>query len=250
MDGPGAATQVIAAVRALTSEPVALVNIDTLNNHMSGDENSAKDSRAMINACNVVSMALSATTMLIHHLGHSNEAKQRARGSSAWRGALDASILVHGKTHEIVVSCTKQKDAPEPADLFGCLSPVDLGWQDEDGMPLPGAVFEMFQEGDLRIPQPKADQLSGHKTNLERAWFVGGAEVVDEMPYVSREAFKTFLLEQGIKTNSVDQHLKSSARPGMIIRDLTDAEIINKYDKGWLVKDQGLAAKLMSKVKQ
>jgi hypothetical protein len=248
MDGPGAATQVIAAVRALTSEPVALVNIDTLNNHMSGDENSAKDSRAMINACNVVSMALSATTMLIHHLGHSNEAKQRARGSSAWRGALDASILVHGKSHEIIVSCTKQKDAPEPADLFGCLSPVDLGWQDEDGMPLPGAVFEMFQEGDLRMPTPKEDKLAEHKTNLERAWFVGGAEVVDEMPYVSREAFKTFLLEQGIKANSVDQHLKSSARPGMIIRDLTDAEIIGKHDKGWLVKDTVLASKLVLKV--
>jgi hypothetical protein len=248
MDGPGAATQVIAAVRALTSEPVALVNIDTLNNHMSGDENSAKDSRAMINACNVVSMALSATTMLIHHLGHSNEAKQRARGSSAWRGALDASILVHGKSHEIIVSCTKQKDAPEPSDLFGCLSPVDLGWQDEDGMPLPGAVFEMFAEGDLRIPQPKEDKLADHKANLERAWFVGGAEIMDQMPYVSREAFKTFLLEQGIKTNSVDQHLKSSARPGMIIRDLTDAEIIGKHDKGWLVKDTVFASKLIIKV--
>jgi len=248
MDGPGAATQVIAAVRALTSEPVALVNIDTLNNHMSGDENSAKDSRAMINACNVVSMALSATTMLIHHLGHSNEAKQRARGSSAWRGALDASILVHGKSHEIIVSCTKQKDAPEPADLFGCLSPVDLGWQDEDGMPLPGAVFEMFAEGDLRIPQPKDDKLAEHKTNLERAWFVGGAEIMDQMPYISREAFKTFFLEQGIKANSVNQHLKSSARPGMIIRDLTDAEIIGKHDKGWLVKDTVLGSKLVLKV--
>jgi len=248
LDGPGAATEVIAAVRALTSEPVALVNIDTLNNHMSGDENSAKDTRAMINACNIVSMALSATTMLIHHLGHNSESKQRARGSSAWRGALDASILVHGKTHEIIVSCTKQKDAPEPKDLHGCLSPVDLGWQDEDGLPLPGAVFEMFQEGDLRMPQPKEDKLAEHKANLERAWFVGGAEVMDEMPYVSREAFKTFLLEQGVKTNSVDQHLKASARPGMIIRDLTDAEIIGKHDKGWLVKNTVLSKRLMEKL--
>jgi hypothetical protein len=115
-------------------------------------------------------------------------------------------------------------------------------------MPLPGAVFEMFQEGYLRMPQPKEDKLAEHKTNLERAWFVGGAEVVDEMPYVSREAFKTFLLEQGIKANSVDQHLKSSARPGMIIRDLTDAEIIGKHDKGWLVKDTVLGSKLILKV--
>jgi hypothetical protein len=215
---------------------------------MSGDENSAKDTRAMINACNIVSMALSATTMLIHHLGHNSEAKQRARGSSAWRGALDASILVHGKTHEIVVSCTKQKDAPEPTDRYGCLSPVDLGWQDEDGLPLPGAVFEMFQEGDLRIPQPKEDKLAEHKINLERAWFVGGAEVVSNQPYIAREAFKTFLLEQGVKTTVVDQHLKASARSGMIIKDLTDAQIIGKQDKGWVVLDRELGAKLILKV--
>lgn len=248
MDAPGAAAQVIAAVRALTSEPVALVNIDTLNNHMSGDENSAKDTRAMINACNIVSMALSATTMLIHHLGHNSEAKQRARGSSAWRGALDASILVHGKTNEITVSCTKQKDAPEPADRYGCLSPVDLGWQDEDGSPLPGAVFEMFQEGDLRIPTPKEDKLAEHKINLERAWFVGGAEVINNQPYIAREAFKKFLLEQGVKTTVVDQHLKASARTGMIVKDLTDAQIISKQDKGWVVLDRELGSKLILKV--
>jgi len=98
------------------------------------------------------------------------------------------------------------------------------------------------------MPTPKEDKLAEHKTNLERAWFVGGAKVVDEMPYVSREAFKTFLLEQGIKANSVDQHLKASARPGMIIRDLTDAEILGKHDKGWLVKDTVLGSKLILKV--
>jgi hypothetical protein len=70
------------------------------------------------------------------------------------------------------------------------------------------------------------------------------------MPYVSREAFKTFLLEQGIKATAVDQHLKASAKPGMIIRDLTDAEIIGRHEKGWVVKELELGAKLMSKVKQ
>jgi hypothetical protein len=115
-------------------------------------------------------------------------------------------------------------------------------------MPLPGAVFEMFQEGDLRIPQPKEDKLGEHKTNLERAWFVGGAEIMDEMPYVSREAFKTFLLEQGIKATAVDQHLKASAKQGMIIRDLTDAEIIGRHEKGWVIKERELGSKLILKV--
>jgi hypothetical protein len=34
----------------------------------------------------------------------------------------------------------------------------------------------------------------------------------------------------------------------MIIKDLTDAEIIGKHDKGWLVKDTVLASKLILKV--
>jgi hypothetical protein len=36
----------------------------------------------------------------------------------------------------------------------------------------------------------------------------------------------------------------------MIIRDLTDAEIIGRHEKGWVVKERESAAKLMSKVEQ
>ena len=185
--------------------------------------------------------------MLVHHLGHSSESKQRARGSSAWRGALDASILVSGEKNEIKVSCTKMKDSPEPAERYGWLEPVSLGWVDEDGLPIDGAVFSFFVDGDLRIPTPQATKLDEHKKGLEGAWFVGQAQLVDGVPYVSREAFKEFLIGRGIKETSVDQHLKQSAKQGMIIRDLIDAQIIGKYENGWLVKDRGLAEELIIK---
>ena len=248
LDSPGAAARIIAAVREMTGETVVLVIIDTLNNHMSGDENSAKDTRAMINACNIVSTALGATSMLVHHLGHSSEAKQRARGSSAWRGALDASILVSGETNEIKISCTKMKDATEPAERYGWLEPVNLGWVDEDGLPINGAVFSFFADGDLRIPQPKSTKLDGHKKSLERAWFVGCTELVDGLPYVSRDTLKTFLLEQGIKPGSVESYLKTSGREGMIVRDLMDAKIIRKEGKGWVVIDRDLGNELLLKI--
>ena len=235
-------------MREMTGETVVLVIIDTLNNHMSGDENSAKDTRAMINACNIVSTALGATSMLVHHLGHSSEAKQRARGSSAWRGALDASILVSGETNEIKISCTKMKDATEPAERYGWLEPVNLGWVDEDGLPINGAVFSFFADGDLRIPQPKSTKLDGHKKSLERAWFVGCTELVDGLPYVSRDTLKTFLLEQGIKPGSVESYLKTSGREGMIVRDLMDAKIIRKEGKGWVVIDRDLGNELLLKI--
>jgi hypothetical protein len=245
LDAPDSAARVIAAVRELTSDPVAAIYVDTLNNHMSGDENAARDTRAMINSCNVVASALGAAIVLVHHTGHGAESKQRARGSSAWRGALDASILVSGTTTEITLTCTKMKDAQAPSDLHGCLAPVDLGWFDEDGQSLPGAVFEMFPPGDLRNPQPKGDKLADHRRALERAWFAGGAEMLDGKPYVSREAFKGWMLEQGIKESSADQMLKASGRTGNIVRDLTDAKILQKFESGWQVVDRELIVKFV-----
>lgn len=246
LDSPGAAARIIAAVREMTGETVVLVIIDTLNNHMSGDENSAKDTRAMINACNIVSTALGATSMLVHHLGHSSESKQRARGSSAWRGALDASILVSGETNEIKISCTKMKDSPEPAERYGWLEPVNLGWVDEDGQPINGAVFSFFADGDLRIPKPKAGKIEDHKKLFKRAWFgCGKAEVREGQPYIAREDLRQFMIDNGTNEKNADQLLKPSAREGSIVRDLLDAKIVEKMDKGFAVIEGSFADDLM-----
>jgi len=246
LDSPGAAARIIAAVREMTGETVVLVIIDTLNNHMSGDENSAKDTRAMINACNIVSTALGATSMLVHHLGHSSESKQRARGSSAWRGALDASILVSGEKNEIKVSCTKMKDSPEPAERYGWLEPVSLDWVDEDGLPIDGAVFSFFVDGDLRMPQPKGSKLDDHKKFFRRAWFgCGKAEVRDDQPYIARDDLRAFMIETGTSEKNADQLLKPSGREGSIVRDLLDAKIVAKLDKGFAVIEGSFADDLM-----
>ena len=246
LDSPGAAARIIAAVREMTGETVVLVIIDTLNNHMSGDENSAKDTRAMINACNIVSTALGATSMLVHHLGHSSESKQRARGSSAWRGALDASILVSGETNEIKISCTKMKDSPEPAERYGWLEPVNLGWVDEDGLPINGAAFSFFADGDLRIPKPKAGKIEDHKKLFKRAWFgCGKAEVREGRPYIAREDLRQFMIDNGTNEKNADQLLKPSAREGSIVRDLLDAKIVEKMDKGFAVIEGSFADDLI-----
>ena len=50
--------------------------------------------------------------MLVHHTGHNNQG--RARGSTAFKGALDTEILVKSLgDNDIIVSCDKQKDGPE-----------------------------------------------------------------------------------------------------------------------------------------
>ena len=48
----------------------------------------------MLNACNGLMKEFDCSVLLVHHTGVSEEAQHRARGSSAWRGALDVEISV------------------------------------------------------------------------------------------------------------------------------------------------------------
>jgi len=56
-----------------------------------------------------------ATVAIVHHSGHGEETKARARGSSALKAALDWEYLLN-KNKEILV-CTKQKDFDQPESI-------------------------------------------------------------------------------------------------------------------------------------
>lgn len=244
MDSPGSAAHILRAVRQLTHENVCLVVIDTLNNHMSGDENSAKDTRAMINACNIVGSALGSTVLLVHHVGHNQEAKTRARGSSAWRGALDASIaILKNKDDEklLEIVCNKQKDAPEPDVIFGRLQPVDLGWVDEDGEPLNGAIFKIEDN----VPRANIRQPTGEIRKFTNAWWKSGANVRENLPYLARSDLVRYLVEnEGVTEETAKMYTKDSKK-GRLINTLIDHQIIVQHDKGWLIIDQVLSSQLL-----
>lgn len=235
LDAPDSAAQVISAIRELTTEDIVFLVIDTLNNHMSGDENSARDTRSMINACNVISSATGATVGFVHHVAHSADSKHRARGSSAWRGALDTSILVAYENDETIkVTCTKMKDAQEPEDIFGEIQAVDLGWVDEDGEPLTGAVFV---QKDHTPTKKTNDPLLKHRQDFERAWFGSGAEIESGSPYISRSAAMEYLTTQKeMKESAANQWCKASAK-GKPVCELLDAGLIEKHLHGWRVVD-------------
>lgn len=246
LDAPDAAAQVISAIRNLTTEDVVFLVIDTLNNHMSGDENSARDTRAMINACNVISSATGATVGFVHHVAHSADSKHRARGSSAWRGALDTSILVAYENDETIrVTCTKMKDAEEPSDIFGELQKVDLGWLDEDGEPLTGAAFV---QKDYEPQKKTSSPFEKHRKAFEQAWFACGAEVIDGKPYISRSAVIDYLTSQKeMKESAANQWCKASAK-GKPVAELLSAGMIEHHLHGWWVVDNlWCSALLLSK---
>jgi RecA/RadA recombinase len=236
IDTPHAAAQIINAVRELTSEDAQAIFIDTVNNHMSGDENTAKDTRIMVNSCNVVARALCSSVCLNHHTGHSGDSKQRARGSSAWKASLDSSLLVSKNDDVIEISCTKMKDAEAPAPFFGKIESVPLGWFDEDGDEIKGAVF-LIDENPPERKTKKESQVAGDIKKFTNAWWHSGAEDKNGLPYLSRSALLDYLTTNDGLAESTAKTYAQESKKGRLIYNLLNAEIIKSHEHGWVVSD-------------
>lgn len=114
--------------------------VDTLaRNFGLGDENNTKDMGAYVYAEAMHLMdRYKAGCMNTHHTGHGD--KQRARGSSSLKGAVDAEYFVSRQPDGTVeIASLKMKDAPEPAPLRFSLRSVDLPITD-DGEPVTSLV--------------------------------------------------------------------------------------------------------------
>jgi len=243
LDGPAAAAHILNAVRELTKGDAVMVFVDTLNNHMSGDENSARDFRALLNAAQIVARALSAAVTIVHHTGLSPDAKARARGSSAIKGSLDSQILVKKADESIEVICAKMKDTDEPQPIFGKLKQVSLGWFDEDGDEIKGAVFAIDDNPSI---QPKKESgISKDIKKFTNAWWATSAEERNGSPYLSHSALLNYLIENdGLKESSAKIYIKPSQQ-GRLIYNLLNAEIIQAFEHGWIVSDGVTASSMM-----
>lgn len=134
-------TQAIDAIANHHGAPV-LVVIDTLaRNFGPGDENSTVDMNRFIAAADTIRALHKAAVLIVHHSGHAE--KNRARGSMALKGALDAEYRVEKDDQGTMrVEATKMKDAAAPPPSAFFLVPVNLPMKDEDGNQVTSAVLE------------------------------------------------------------------------------------------------------------
>ena len=200
--------------------------VDTLARNFGGggDENSTKDMTAFIDHVGAYLIeAYRAAVMLMHHTGHAD--KQRIRGSSALKGAVDAEYHVQqGESRIIELSGLKMKDAPIPATRYFAMRVVELG-QERPGKPMTsivpvptGAPGEATLKPPSRERAPVQGQLldlllelyARNKANLAAGGFdPSGArvplddwrsEAITRRLVTTRQNFyrlKTALLEQG-----------------------------------------------------
>ena len=175
LNTPGGYLKVVEQVRMLPNKPDAIV-VDTLHRFLSGDENSAQDAKTMLDACNALMMEFNCSVILVHHTGVSDEAQHRARGSSAWRGALDIEIsIVPGKDDKpMEIVQRKSKDAEMAETVFVSLHQVTIpGWYDEDNQPVTSAVVVQAQ---APTAVKKESKFSSEARVLENAWWSTKAE--------------------------------------------------------------------------
>jgi putative DNA primase/helicase len=230
------------AIAALSIRP-ALIVVDTLHRFLSGDENSAQDAKEMLDSCAALMATFGCAVLLVHHTGVHEEAQGRARGSSAWRGALDIEVSVTAKEGTITIAQKKSKDAELLPPIFAKLASVPIpGWLDEDGAQVTSAVLAAADAPPLREKEPAGAK---NRKTFERAWWASEAEVLDGAPYLTRAALRQHLETDGWKTSTIEQNLKPSARPGSLIRDLIDCAYIAAKDHGWVVIDPVRASGLI-----
>ena len=134
--------EVIAEIDAVAEEhgPPALVVIDTLHRNMGGDENSAEDMAIYFAHADEIRFRYQTSVMTIHHTGHGD--KERGRGTSSIRAALDIEYLLSSNGETRTLKATKTKDMPAPPPMAFTLRQIPLPWRDSDGDPETSVVLE------------------------------------------------------------------------------------------------------------
>jgi archaellum biogenesis ATPase FlaH len=142
-------------------KPPALIVIDTLARcSLGADENDTHDMGRFISACDRLREATGATVLVVHHTGWD---ETRERGSSALGAAVDARFKMELNGDQVVLRCTKQKDAPATPPMYFEVEVVDLG-VDEDGLPL--SSCRLVPAAAARGSQAHAPRLSGHRRTI------------------------------------------------------------------------------------
>lgn len=172
MDKPDSAQNAIDLINSFKIDDLKLIVIDTLNRHMSGDENSSQAASAFLNSVQEISNEFQCAVLVIHHTGVSPEAKDRGRGSSAFKAALDMELCVKDTGNgTLSISQTKSKDGKPQENIYFRLNETIIANEyDEDDEPITSAVIERIAAPVLTTDTeetPKLKLTQNARTALE-----------------------------------------------------------------------------------
>lgn len=233
--------RVVDHIRGLPSVPAVIV-VDTLHRFLLGDENSAQDAKTMLDSCSALMQEFGCSVLLVHHTGVAEEAQHRARGSSAWKGALEIEISVVPPKHDggsIQIIQRKSKDAETANPHFLDLTPVPInGWLDEDGEQVSSAVITAGKE-------PESKNSEKNSEIFMKAWFLK-PEFVDGAAVLSSAVWGEYLKQNGSSESTIKSYMSNKGP----LKALLDEGVVTRVDQDWVVVSPELNAKLFGRGKE
>lgn len=199
---PAGVAALVAEIQAMP-DPPALIIVDTINRNFGpGDENATADMTRAVAGLDAIRTVAGAAMLGLHHAGHGD--KNRGRGSSVLRAAVDAEYAVEKFDRTVQVRCTKAKDFDHPAPLAWTLEKQPLPWADADGTPLDCAVLVGC---DASEPAARSERLSAGQR-------------------IALDALKTALMANGVEDDGVvsvteDQWRQAAYDAGIVATDCT-----------------------------
>ena len=205
---------IIANIQAISLKP-ALVVIDPVNIFMAGDENKASDTGCFLSACRKIIDACGCAVLFVQHVGLATEAKNRARGSSAFYAGCDIAMQLKKDNDILTLSVTKNKEGKRETDLLFNLTQHEIpGWFDDDGEAITSCVFELAEklmqyretlQAEKQKPKLKPAQQFAMDSFKEAAKLHG--EIITDNPDTGHE---TIRLEDSSWRNYVFDKLPSN----------------------------------------
>jgi hypothetical protein len=142
----------------------SMIVIDTLARNMGGDENSTQDMNSFIQHLDTyLRQDYKCCVLVVHHSGAMD--KDRSRGSTALKGALDAEYKcqLDSGTKTIQFESKKMKDAEMPAAKNFQITQVDLPILDKHGNAVKGAYLTSVDISGLVSSVQKRTILPGNQ---------------------------------------------------------------------------------------
>lgn len=203
---PSSVMQVQEAIEALKLQPVFII-VDTLSRNNSADENDTAAMAAFVKALDNLKDQYQASVLIVHHTGHTE--KERARGSSVLKAALDAEFRVNKTGSLVTFCCTKMKDSEEPETKQFELRSIPIV---TNGALETGAVLTLAKQPAIKLSPQNEQAVEVLKTfNIP----------------VSIDEFKKQLVLEGIidaKPENIRRILKR------IINELSDKGLLSEAD--------------------
>ena len=198
----------------------SMIVIDTLARNMGGDENSTQDMNAFIQHIdNYLRQVWNCSVIIVHHSGTMD--KDRGRGSSALKGALDAEyrVALDSGTKTIQFENKKMKDAEMPIPKNFQITQVDLPILDKHNLPVKGAYLTTVDISGLVSQVQKKTYLSPNQIQVMKCLvMLETKRFQDQQAHpVSYDEWRESAKEHNVKNNRFWEVVKNLVSKAMVV---------------------------------